>query len=418
MIDLYLITRPLFQPIIGGFHGWLATYMVVKMLFRPHKAYYFPITGKRIPFTPGIFPSRKKDLARNIGRTVTESLLTPADIKLKIEAFLTEERLYNIVSTTLDTIIEDFKYTDNIQKIANFLSSNIPDFINSSVNILINKLKDKDNQMITKLSEYIINDILLNLKINETLASKIVDYAMNNIISPSNIRNSLHDVLTPERASNMQILIRTKTTGALKFILSLINIEGIFNNLKQYLSNEPEKSEILIKDIIEQLKIRDDLIRRLTELDFKKLSFETISSLKENINNGIRSYINNNSDKLKNSLNNINESLSEIIHYQIVNFNSSDIKEETLINIKKEIAKFLHNYLKSDLAKIVNKGISALKPKEMIQEKIEAYSSQDVENLILGIMKKELKNLEILGLIIGLGLGIIAMFVEIFLPYK
>jgi len=418
MIDLYVVLRPLFQPAIGGFHGWLATYMVVKMLFRPHKAYYFPFTNKKIPFTPGIFPSRKSDLARNIGRTVTESLLTPEDIKLKIETFLTEDRLYSVVSTTFDTIIDDFRYTDNIQKIANFFSSSIPDFLNSSISILMKKLNDKNNNIIPKISEYIVNEFILNIKISDKMASKIIDYTMNNIISPSNIRNSLHDALSPERASNIQTLIRSKTTGALKFILSLINIEAIFNNLKQYLNNEPEKSEILIKDIIEQLKIRDDLIKRLKELDLKKLSFETILSLKENINNGIENYILNHSDKITNSLKGLNENLSEIIHYQIVNFNPADIKEETLNNIKKAVTSFLYNYLKSDLAEIVNKGISALRPKEMIEGKIEAYSSQDVENLILSIMKKELKNLEVLGLIIGLGLGIIAMFVEILLPYK
>ena len=54
----------------------------------------------------------------------------------------------------------------------------------------------------------------------------------------------------------------------------------------------------------------------------------------------------------------------------------------------------------------------------MIEEKIEAYSSQDVENLILGIMKRELKNLEVLGLLIGLILGISALAIEYFLPIR
>ena len=53
----------------------------------------------------------------------------------------------------------------------------------------------------------------------------------------------------------------------------------------------------------------------------------------------------------------------------------------------------------------------------MIEEKINAFSSQNVEDLILGIMKKELSNLEILGLFIGLFLGIIALGIEYFLPY-
>ena len=48
LIDVYTVVRPFLQPIIGAFHGWFATRMVVVMLFRPHKVYY--IWGKQVPF--------------------------------------------------------------------------------------------------------------------------------------------------------------------------------------------------------------------------------------------------------------------------------------------------------------------------------------------------------------------------------
>ena len=256
MIELYTIIRPFFQPLIGSFHGWFATRMVVVMLFKPHRAYYFPITGKRVPFTPGIFPGRKGELARNISKTVTETLLTPQDIKLRADKFITEQNMYVVVDATVDTMLDGFKYTDNIQKLANSLSQNIPDMINNATNSFLDRLTTDHNKQLSKLTDYLINDVFLNIKLSEETATSIINYVFESFISPANIRSSLQGALTPERAVNLQIVLRERTTGALKFILALVNLESIFNNFKEYLKNEPEKSEQLVADIIIQLKIK------------------------------------------------------------------------------------------------------------------------------------------------------------------
>ena len=417
MLTFYAIIRPFFQPIIGSFHGWFATRMVVVMLFRPHRAYYFPVTGKKVPFTPGIFPSRKGELARNISRTVTESLLTAADIKARTDKFITEENIGLIIGSTFDNILENFNTTDNMQKLADSLGHNIPDMINSSIDGFMEKLVSDDKQL-EKISNFLIGDVFLNLKINKDIATKAVDYVFDSFIAPRNIRVTLEAALTPERAISLQSLLREKTTGALKFVLALVNLEGIFNNLKEYLNNEPEKSEKLIADVINQINIKDDLINKIVEIDFKQLPFETIESLKTNLKNGIFSYLTNNRENIDKSLLSVKENIAQTIRNQIINFSPAQLKPETINTIKSEIARFIYNYLKKDLTGLINKGLQALKPKEMIESKVEAYSSQDVEDLILGIMKKELKNLEFLGFLIGLILGISALGIEYFLPIR
>lgn len=416
-MELYYIVRPLMQPLIGAFHGWFATRMVVVMLFRPHKTYYFP-NGKRIPFTPGIFPSRKADLARNISKTVTENLLTPEDIKIRAGAFITEENIFIAVDATVETMLAGLKTTDNLQRVANVISEGIPELVNNATTNFIESLSKDKNKQLTRIVEYFINEIFLNIKIKKETSEKIIKYIFSNFISSQNIRNSLQEALTPERATNLQNLMRERTTGALKLILTFVNLESIFNNLKDYLKNEPEKSEKLIEDIMIQLKIEEELSNRLTNLDFKKLSFEEISSIKNNLRNSLYDYLNNNKESIENSVSYIKESISKILHEQIINFNPSDINPERLFKIKKEITKFLYEYLKGDIGNIINEGIKALKPGELIESKITAYTSQDVEDLILGIMKKELKNLEFLGFVIGIVLGMSALAIEYFLPYK
>ena len=53
-----------------------------KMLFRPHRPIYI---GKfQVPFTPGLIPKRRDELAVQLGKMVVEHLLTPEGIGKKL----------------------------------------------------------------------------------------------------------------------------------------------------------------------------------------------------------------------------------------------------------------------------------------------------------------------------------------------
>ena len=66
-------------PLIGAVIGYFTNYLAVKMLFRPRKE--IKIGGKTLPFTPGVIPKGKPRLARVIGRTVADTLITGEDIR-------------------------------------------------------------------------------------------------------------------------------------------------------------------------------------------------------------------------------------------------------------------------------------------------------------------------------------------------
>ena len=63
----------LLPPLIGAVIGYCTNYISVKMLFRPYR----PIRiGKwTLPFTPGVIPKRKPELAHAVGNAVGKSLL-------------------------------------------------------------------------------------------------------------------------------------------------------------------------------------------------------------------------------------------------------------------------------------------------------------------------------------------------------
>ena len=89
-------------PLIGAVIGYCTNYIAVKMLFRPHK----PIQIGRftLPFTPGIIPKRKNDLASAVGKAVGNALLTEEDLT---EMLLSED-VENSVTDILASQIQDY----------------------------------------------------------------------------------------------------------------------------------------------------------------------------------------------------------------------------------------------------------------------------------------------------------------------
>jgi uncharacterized membrane protein YheB (UPF0754 family) len=61
-------------PFLGAVIGYLTNALAIRMLFRPLREYRF--LGVRLPFTPGVIPRQREDLAESIGRMVSRELLT------------------------------------------------------------------------------------------------------------------------------------------------------------------------------------------------------------------------------------------------------------------------------------------------------------------------------------------------------
>jgi uncharacterized membrane protein YheB (UPF0754 family) len=72
----------LVPPIIGAIIGYVTNALAIKMLFRPLTEKRF--LGMRIPFTPGILPKQRHELAQSIGRMVERELLTPEIVRQRL----------------------------------------------------------------------------------------------------------------------------------------------------------------------------------------------------------------------------------------------------------------------------------------------------------------------------------------------
>jgi uncharacterized membrane protein YheB (UPF0754 family) len=66
--------------LIGGVIGYITNYIAIKMLFRPRTAVYI---GKlRLPFTPGVVPRRKDELADILGNAIVAKFFNADDLEI------------------------------------------------------------------------------------------------------------------------------------------------------------------------------------------------------------------------------------------------------------------------------------------------------------------------------------------------
>ncbi|SDJ42809.1 DUF445 domain-containing protein [Salimicrobium halophilum] len=67
---------------IGALIGGVTNSLAIRMLFRPYHPIY--IGRFKLPFTPGLIPKRQGELARQLGNMVVEHLVTPSGLRNKL----------------------------------------------------------------------------------------------------------------------------------------------------------------------------------------------------------------------------------------------------------------------------------------------------------------------------------------------
>ena len=64
--------------LIGAVIGYITNWLAIKMLFRPHKE--LRIGKFKVPFTPGLIPKEKSRIAKSVGESIGQHLLTKETI--------------------------------------------------------------------------------------------------------------------------------------------------------------------------------------------------------------------------------------------------------------------------------------------------------------------------------------------------
>ena len=368
------ITLLLLLGVVGAVVGAATNYMAIKMLFRPYKPIYFK--KWKLPLTPGLIPKRREDLAIQLGKTVSDYLLTPETIKKK---FLSPEVRASVLAfaqekVAYEVFTDDKKLNDWLQ-LAGF--SSLPQTVEGKVNELIHsQFVSVKNTLSTKaIREMLPTDLepVLDRKIDEAVV-QILQKGEDYFLSPEGtltIKNMLDDFLSTKGSFGgmIQMFLGDSTSLVDKVQRELVNFlqaPGTAASLQRIDSAEWEK------------------IKKRPAMDFRNdENFDTIET-------SIQSYA-------KNAL-----ALESRLDKTINDY----WPQGKMWATDELLPKMMDNLFIAAEGKIED-VLKRLNLAEVVREQVDSFPIAKLEELVLGIISKELKLITWLGGIIGGLVGLI-----------
>ena len=283
---------------VGALIGAVTNHFAIKMLFRPYKAVY--IFGKRVPFTPGLIPKRRDELARQMGQMVTGHLLTTEGLKkrlasdaVKSQAVQVGERLLARLSqstATVEEALESIGISNPAQKadraVSRLADEKLSAFLEAYENEPLKKLfpleaQEKLKEKIPMVSSYILSRAVSYFESDEgkeRLGHMIDDFLKERGMLGSMVQmflgnSSLVDRVQPE-------IVKFLKNGETARLLTDL-LENEWDKLKEYTFKEADDKWNL-KSLIFDLK--EKLLKRFSlQPFFEKTIGSSIASVEREI---------------------------------------------------------------------------------------------------------------------------------------
>lgn len=359
------------MTLIGALIGGVTNMIAIKMLFHPFKAYY--IFGKRIPFTPGLVPKRREEIASKIGQVVEEHLLTESLIREKITSEAMHTSIYNTVQqqitalqsdkVTLQSLVQDF-HIDLHEKAETWIKH----FLNERLN---KKYLEIENEQIeTLVPQNLMHTIDEKvLQIDEVILKRARYYISSD--------KGYHDIF------EMIETFFNEKSRILSMLQMFMTKEAIAERVQAELlrlSEHPKAKRILKTQIQEEYQ-------RLKSMPIRDIV------TKDQFNDKLEKFI--------------EECISHLQIKQKMHTPLNRLAPDMFTYLKSEGAEKLTAFIISTLAKRLTSIFKKVNIAGLVEEQINRFDLDYIERLIFEIANKELKLIMLLGFILG---GIIGFF--------
>jgi uncharacterized membrane protein YheB (UPF0754 family) len=367
--------------VVGAFIGGLTNLIAIKMLFRPFNTLYI---GKfRVPFTPGLIPKRRQQLAVQLGETVTKHLLTAEGVQAKINdsGFRTEmtelvqgevKRFLKSDVTINELLKKDFGVNDVQQRIQT-----------STENWLANRMKKMFDESNGKEMKDVLPEKFVSA--GEEKLPEVVDWLLNK------------GVLYLESAEGRKAL----ASGIDAFLMD----KGMLVNMVSMFFGNVSIADKVQPELIKFLKHENtrDTVLKLLESEYRsfmeKRMGEAVSLLNmPDLTAGLAKEITNRLP-IDEYLNTPVSNLADAVEHWVV---EELTPKAVAAGLDLFVARLDVLLEKMHLAKIV-------------EEQVEAFSLERLEQIIISIAKSELKMITWLGALLGGIIGLFQGFLVLFL---
>ncbi|MGX9447015.1 DUF445 domain-containing protein [Staphylococcus haemolyticus] len=369
----------LFMVVVGAVIGGVTNVIAIRMLFHPFKPYY--IFKMRIPFTPGLIPKRREEIATKIGQVIEEHLITESVIHQKLNEPNTREAINDLVIKQLSKLKSD---DATIRKFANQFDFDLDDLINNKLDkTIINKLNNYyyDKQA-TSINEILPAEVITMVDEKLDQAGDLIRERARNYLSSDKGARDIYDMLDTFFAE------KGKIVGLLQMFMTKESIAERVQHELIRLTRHP-KAKVIIDKVI-------------------RGEYETLKS--QPLSNVVK----------EEQFTNISESL---VHLVITNLQLNEKMDTPISKLTPKLVDQIQvgvaNTITDLIIKQASNHLSTIMTKinlrQMVENQINTFDLDYIERLIIEIANKELKLIMslgfILGGIIGFFQGIVAIFV-------
>lgn len=186
-------------PIISALIGWFTNWIAIKMLFHPK----IPIKIVGITFQ-GIFPKKQKQFAENLGKVVSNELLSFKEIEEKISNPNNVQKMMPLVEEHIDNFLR-VKLTQQMPMISIFIGNKT---IEQLKTVFITELQELFPKVMSNYMGKLQNDLDLE---------KIVTEKVNNFSS-----DKLEDILNSIMKKELKFV--EILGGILGFIIGIFQV--------------------------------------------------------------------------------------------------------------------------------------------------------------------------------------------------
>ncbi|QOY77859.1 DUF445 domain-containing protein [Staphylococcus aureus] len=367
----------IFMIVVGAIIGGITNVIAIRMLFHPFKPYY--IFKFRVPFTPGLIPKRREEIATKIGQVIEEHLLTETLINEKLKSEQSQQAIESMIQQQLQKLTKDQLSIKQITSqididLEQVLQTNGNQYIASQLNNYYTKHQNQTiasllpNQLVTFLDQHVDNATDL-----------LCDRARNYLSSAKGTQdiNDMLDAFFNEKG---------KLIGMLQMFMTKESIADRIQQELIRLTSHPKARAIVTSLITNEYQTFKD--KPLNEL----LDASQFNEIAENLSVYVTTYASKQANK----------PVVTLMH-QFVDYLEGQLSSK-LANL---IIEQLSIHLSTIMKKVDLRGL--------IEEQINTFDLDYIEKLIIEIANKELKLIMslgfILGGIIGFFQGLVAIFV-------
>jgi len=417
--------------IVGAVIGYITNWLAIKMLFRPHNR--IEVFGLHIPFTPGLIPKEKDRIAKSIGTTVGEHLLTSEVltevlsgervngqiqtwIRNKIEALknsgkTVKDLLADFFGEKSELILKSIQHKISVficdQLVTDTFIEKLTDFIESKIYI---KYKDAFQEFITEKVKQFIVKLSTSQELKEELealvSSKLSvfekdDRSLSEVI-PDELTNVIYSYVNKHKReisegigqllknpfmkiklkSAIADIVSKNTSKVVTVFVSPENIaQKTISALDTYFENSENDDSVLL--VVKTLL--DKILKTKVSTIFKEIPAENKKQMLSQLVDALCNYISNSqvhgrvSDIINNNLmlsgEGIKENLSSILKDSIFNLNGNPAFCESIQELTDEI-----------IDAVVNTPVS------YILEKVEDETVSKAVDVLMDVYKGLIKN--------------------------